>query len=338
VERTLRLTVEYDGAGFSGWARQPGRRTVEGTMLDALEALWPGSAASVAVAGRTDAGVHASHQVLSAVVRGGPPPERAGDALRSVLTQDIAVIAATEARTGFHARFSALARRYEYRVLPRRTRAPLRAGHVLQHPAPLDRAALAACAALVLGEHDFAAFRPAATRTGPTRRHVVACAWEERGDELVLAIEADAFLHHMVRMLAGAMLEAGRGARDPSWFGALLDAGRRGGAGPTAPAHGLSLAGIRYAGDSAERDELRCLVARGDELLLAGDALPQGALLPEERIDDAARRIVHEQTGITPGGLPRPGALRVGDGVRVRDVRLEAPAGCAGRFALVAQP
>jgi hypothetical protein len=166
----------------------------------------------------------------------------------------------------------------------------------------------------------------------------VACAWEERGDELVLTIEADSFLHHMVRMLAGAMLETGRGARDPSWFAALLESGSRGGAGPTAPAHGLSLAGVRYAGDSAERDELRCLVVRGDELLLAGDAPPQGALLPEERIDDAARRIVREQTGVALDGLPRPGAMRVGDGVRVRDVELDAPAGCAGRFALIAQP
>ena len=175
MERTLRLTLEYDGSGFAGWARQPDRRTVEGTVGDALDALWPGSAATLAVAGRTDAGVHASHQVLSVVVDGGPPAGRAADALRSLLAGDIAVISAREARPGFHARFSALARRYEYRVLARRARSPLRAARALHHPSPIDRAALAACAGLALGEHDFQAFTPAAKPGARTRRHVTAC-------------------------------------------------------------------------------------------------------------------------------------------------------------------
>jgi hypothetical protein len=141
----------------------------------------------------------------------------------------------------------------------------------------------------------------------------------------------------MVRMLAGAMLEVGRGAREPSWFGALLDRGTRAATGPTAPAHGLVLAGVRFAGDGPGRDELRCLVARGEDVLLAGAAPPQGPLEAEERIDEAAWRIVREQTGVALDALPRPGALRIAAGVRVRDVQLAAPAGCSGRFAPVAQ-
>jgi tRNA pseudouridine38-40 synthase len=312
VRRTLRLTLEYDGTGFRGWARQPGRRTIEGELMTALEALWPGSAATLAVAGRTDAGVHASGQVASVVVEGGPSPERAGAALRAQLPGDLAVVDARQARESFHARFSALARRYEYRVLARRARSPLRATRALHVPVPLDRDALDACAALVAGEHDFAAFHPAATPPAPTRRHVVSCTWQERGDELVLSIEADSFLHHMVRLLVGAMLETGRGRRDPAWFGALLDGAVRGAGGPTAPAHGLSLTGVRYGGDGPGRDELRCLLEDGVQA--------QGAIEPEERIDEAAWRIVREQTGIEVNGLPRPRTLRVAGDVRIRDV------------------
>jgi hypothetical protein len=143
----------------------------------------------------------------------------------------------------------------------------------------------------------------------------------------------------MVRMLAGAMLETARGSRGLAWFAARLAGDAHGAAGPTAPAHALSLTGVRYAGDGAERDELRCLVVRGDgAVLVAGEEPPQGALQAEERVDEGARRIVREQTGVELDALPRPRALRVAPGVRVRDVVLEAPAGCGGRFALVAQP
>jgi tRNA pseudouridine38-40 synthase len=341
MERTLRLTLEYDGAGFSGWARQPGRRTVEGTISDALDALWPGSAASVGVAGRTDAGVHASHQVLSAVVRGGPPPERAGDALRSVLPQDIAVIAASPARTGFHARFSALARRYEYRVLTRRARAPLRAGRSMHHATPLDRTTLDACAALVVGDHDFGAFTPAETPSDRRRRHVVACRWRAEDDELVLEIEADAFLHHMARTLVGTMLETARGARELGSFARLLEGAPRGAAGPTAPPHALTLTGVRYAGGAAGSDRVRCLVTRGHgdgrELLVleAEDGeprLPGGAFEPEERVDSVAYRAVRAATGVSLTSVPRPlgiecHALGTVAEERTRIVWLDAPEG-----------
>jgi tRNA pseudouridine38-40 synthase len=136
---------------------------------------------------------------------------------------------------GFHARFSALARRYEYRVLARRPRSPLRAARALHHASPIDRDALDACAALVVGEHDFRAFTPTATPGARRLRHVTDCAWRPEDDELVLEIEADAFLHHMVRTLVGTMLQAARSARSVESFALLLEGGSREVAGPTAP-------------------------------------------------------------------------------------------------------
>jgi tRNA pseudouridine38-40 synthase len=345
MERTLRLTLEYDGSGFAGWARQPDRRTVEGTIGDALEGLWPGSSATLAVAGRTDAGVHASHQVLSVVVDGGPPPDRVADALRSLLTSDIAVVAAEPARPGFHARFSALARRYEYRVLTRRARSPLRAARTLHHPSPVDRAALDACAALVEGEHDFGAFTPAATPGERMLRHVTACGWRADGDELVLTIEADAFLHHMVRTLVGTMLQAARGSRDLGSFGRLLEGSSRELAGPTAPPHALTLTGVRYAGDGAGSDHVLCFVTREHagvrELLVLENAgarsLPRCTFEPEERIDEASHREVRARTGVVLTSIPRPlGMLHaetsaVGSS-RTRVVWLQAPDGLAGSW------
>jgi tRNA pseudouridine38-40 synthase len=336
LERTLRLTLEYDGAGFSGWARQPDRRTVEGTISAALERLWPGSSATLAVAGRTDAGVHASHQVLSAVVRGGPPPERVGDALRSHLTSDIAVIDASEARPGFHARFSALARRYEYRVLIRRARAPLRARRSLHHASPVDRATLDACAALVVGNHDFAAFTPAETQGDRRRRHVVSCAWRAEDDELVFEIEADAFLHHMVRTLVGTMLETARGQRELDAFARLLAGAPREQAGATAPPHALTLVGVRYAGDGPGGDRVRCLVTReraGARELLVLDraqdepALPVGPFAAEERVDSAAYRAVAAASGVPLTSIPRPLGLECEPDRRTRVVWLQAPEG-----------
>jgi tRNA pseudouridine38-40 synthase len=332
--RTLRLTLEYDGTAFAGWARQPDRRTIEGTLASALDSLWPGASESLAVAGRTDAGVHASHQVASVVVSGGPPAERTADALRSLLPRDLAVVASDEAPAGFHARFSALARRYEYRVLARRARSPLRAARALHHASPIDRDALDACAALVVGEHDFGAFTPTATPGARRLRHVTDCAWRADGDELVLEIEADAFLHHMVRTLVGSMLQAARHARSVDSFASLLEGRAREIAGPTAPPHALTLTNVRYAGDVPGGDRIRCYVTRerpgARELLVleadTGLTVPVATFEPCERVDLAAYRTVRAATGVELEGVPRPLGMTCDAGQRTRAVWLQAPA------------
>jgi tRNA pseudouridine38-40 synthase len=235
----LKLTLEYDGTGFRGWARQPGHRTVEGILRDAFAVVFP-RAERLAVAGRTDAGVHATGQVASVEVEGGPPVERAAEALNAALPDDVAVVAAEEAREGFHARFSAKARSYRYRVRASRMPSPLAARRVLWWPRPVDDAALAQAARLLVGEHDFRAFTPAETQHEVFVRNVLDAGWKRDGDRLDFTITADSFLRHMVRTLVGTMLEA------PERIPQLLDGRPRAEAGLTAPPWGLYLEQVHY--------------------------------------------------------------------------------------------
>lgn len=244
----LKLTLEYDGSDFRGWARQPGARTVEGVVRDALDATyasWDG----LAVAGRTDTGVHATGQVASVDVGGGPPAERAAEALNTALPADVAVVGATVASDDFHARFSATGRSYRYVVFTRRERAPLEASRSLWWPRPLDDDALAAAAALLPGEHDFTAFTPTETSHVRFLRRVLEARWSRESETVLrFEIEADAFMRRMVRVIVGTTLEVGSGRRGLDDFLALLEGAPRERAGETAAAHGLYLIGVDYGG------------------------------------------------------------------------------------------
>jgi tRNA pseudouridine38-40 synthase len=249
----LRLDLAYDGAGFHGWARQPGQRTVQQALEDALGTLLgqePGPA--LTVAGRTDAGVHARGQVAHADVPLAAWDRAAAAALRrlaGLLPPDLRVRAIAPAPDGFDARFSALSRRYSYRVCDDPAAAdPLRRGDTLWYPRPLDPDTMNEAARACLGEHDFAAFcrrREAAT----TVRALLELHWERPEPGIAVArVVADAFCHNMVRALAGALLAVGDGSRPPAWPAEVLAARVRDSAVRVAPPHPLCLEEVRYPG------------------------------------------------------------------------------------------
>ena len=252
AEPAARLLIEYDGTEFSGWARQPGRRTIEAELERALTVVLRRDRVALAVAGRTDAGVHALGQVASYA---GPPV--APGALNALLPYDVAVRACEPAPPGFSARHDATSRAYRYRLLTRRSRSPFERRGALHWPHRLDVDALRECAALLPGRHDFTAFTPSETAHVRFERDVREARWEPdpgHPERLDFVIEADAFMRRMVRVLVGTMLEVARGRSTPEQFEALLRGRPRAEAGTTAPPHGLTLIGVGYDGRSVLRD------------------------------------------------------------------------------------
>ena len=261
----VRVDLSYDGAGFSGWAAQPGRRTVEGVLSEALgHVLRLPEAVRLTVAGRTDSGVHARGQVAHADLPVDAWAAHADAALRRLsraLPPDIRVRSIAVAPEGFDARFSALWRRYAYRICDDPARAdPLRRHDTLWNPRLLDLGAMNEAASLLLGEHDFAAFcrkREGATTVRALRR----LEWERDADGVAIGcVVADAFCHNMVRALVGALLPVGEGSRPPSWPAEVLATAVRDPAVRVVPPHGLSLEEVRYP--SADQLAARAALTR----------------------------------------------------------------------------
>jgi tRNA pseudouridine38-40 synthase len=241
-----KLTLQYDGTEFMGWACQPSLRTVCGELERALRTVLGDKDAhddrlALTVAGRTDRGVHAWGQVASY-------RHEALDPLRlnSLLPKDLSVLACEPAPEDFDARRDATSRTYCYRVLARRTRDVFERGRAFWWPRPLDMSLLEQCAAMLPGTHDFTAFTPTETEHTRFDRHVLSAEWRESGDILEFWIEANTFLRHMNRVLVGTMLEVSAGRLNLDDFAELLQGRPRSHAGPTAPAHGLALVSVTY--------------------------------------------------------------------------------------------
>jgi tRNA pseudouridine38-40 synthase len=244
--RNIRLLLEYDGTGYHGWQRQRDPATIQG-VLEAAVARLTQAEVSIIGSGRTDAGVHARGQVANFRTDSAIPLKAFHQGLNSLLPKDIAVLEAREAEPSFHARKSARAKTYEYRILNRPNRSPLYHHYAWWLAPPLDLAAMAGAAAVLRGEHDFTAFRASGSDNLNPVRRVLAAEWrEEAGGWLSFTITATGFLRGMVRSLVGTMAEAGQGKVPPARLAELLTSGARHLAGPTAPPQGLYLVEVFY--------------------------------------------------------------------------------------------
>ena len=246
--RTLQLVLHYDGTGFSGWQRQPERRTVQGVLEDALARLCAGPVAALG-SGRTDAGVHARGQSVGVRVPERWTPVSLRRALNAVLPHDMWVAAVHAMRDDFHARYSATSRRYSYYVgTDDGAASPFRRGTEWALVRPVDRVLLEEVAATVCGAHCFRAFavRGTAPADDDHRCHIISSAWRERPGGLVFEIEANRFLHHMVRFLVGTMMDVASGRRPLADVNALLGAATNDDVSVPAPAHALFLDVVRY--------------------------------------------------------------------------------------------
>jgi tRNA pseudouridine38-40 synthase len=244
--RNIRLLLEYDGAAYHGWQRQKNALTIQEVVETALAKLTQ-EPVKLLGSGRTDAGVHALGQVANFHTESSIPLQAFVKGLNSLLPRDIAVLEAREAAPEFHARYSAQAKTYEYRLWCRPVRPPLELRYCWHLTQPLDLEAMAQAAAVLPGEHDFAAFRASGGKPGSAVRKVLHATWHAAAaGRLRFAITADGFLRGMVRSLVGTMVEIGQGKRPPQDLADLLKSGDRAAAGATAPAQGLFLLEVLY--------------------------------------------------------------------------------------------
>lgn len=250
--RNLKLTLAYDGTEFHGWQVQPGHSTIQGKLQEAVARV-TGEQPLPQGSGRTDAGVHALGQVASLTLASPIPAENLAKALNGVLPAAIRVLEAAEAAPEFHARKSARAKTYRYRIYREPVCPPFLARYVYHHPYPLDEAAMARAAEAVVGEHDFTSFAAVDPERGQeeepacNRRILHSSRWECLGEELVYTVRGSGFLHHMVRNLVGTFLLVGKGTLQPQQIGGILEAkSRAANPGATAPASGLWLVGVEY--------------------------------------------------------------------------------------------
>jgi len=249
--RNLKVILTYDGTEFSGWQVQPGAATVQGTLASAIGRI-TGEKVLPQGSGRTDAGVHALAQVVTFVTESSVPTKNFVKALNDILPASMRVLEVAEAPPEFHARHSAQAKTYRYRIYREATCPPFLARYVWHYPYPLDEAAMTRAAALVEGEHDFTSFAAVDPERGredePASkvRIIHSSSWERAGGELVYSVRGSGFLHHMVRNLVGTFILVGKGTLQAEDVSRILAARNRSAAGPTAPASGLYLVNVEY--------------------------------------------------------------------------------------------
>jgi tRNA pseudouridine38-40 synthase len=243
--RTIKLTIAYDGTGFVGWQRQESGDSIQRLIEDALGTI-EGNVVTLHGAGRTDAGVHALGQVASARIAAELDDETLTRALNANLPSTIRVNRVETVNDDFHARFSATGKTYEYRIWNGPAMPPFIRLYAWHVPQPLDVAAMNEASGVIVGEHDFAAFQGTGSRTHSTVRRVTSAEWRTNGPAVTFVISGEGFLRHMVRSLAGTLVEVGHGRRPGDDLARLLAAPKRSDAGRTAPPHGLFLVSVLY--------------------------------------------------------------------------------------------
>ena len=251
VNRQLKITLQYDGTNYVGWQRQATGTSIQGLLEDAFEPM-AGAHITVHGAGRTDAGVHALAQVASAAFPGAHQSSVVARALNAVLPADVRVLSVEDTPANFHARFSAVGKIYEYRIVNAPIVSPFLARYAWHVPNPLNVDAMKRAAAHLVGAHDFAAFQGAGSDVGSSERTVHAIEWENgcgHDVPLVIRLRGDGFLRHMVRNIAGTLVEIGVGRWAPDRMKDILASRARSQAGTTAPPRGLFLVRVEYGGD-----------------------------------------------------------------------------------------